>query len=70
MPPEYIQQECFTRTINMSEKSRIPRGEILEAKVWRPYASKTTYHFKDGTYETEGHCMYQPLNQAGLTSYT
>ena len=62
MPPKYIQEECFMRITNMSQKYKISRNELLEMKVHRPYASKTTYHFNKGTYDmTEGHHMFQPL---------
>lgn len=64
MPHEYVQQECFMRITNMSQEYKISKNELLEMKVHRPYAHKTTYHFDKGTYKTEGHCMFQPKNYA------
>ena len=62
MPPKYMQEVCFMRITNMLQKYNISKDELLEMKVHRAYACKTTYHFNEGTYKTEGHCMFQPLN--------
>ena len=48
----------------MSQRHRISKEELLGVKVHRPYACKTTYHYNHGIYETEGHCVFQPLNCA------